>query len=255
MNNLKTHNNEKKTAIITGASDGIGAAFTKLLIKNGWKVVGIGRNSKKLRAISKSVSSNKQSFKYFSCDVQDFNKLKKISKEIDAPTLLFLNAGIYSPVNASEINLNVYKNHLNINYLGVLNSYEAFLPSLLNKQNTQIIIMSSVSGWIGLPKAAAYGPTKAALRSFAQSIRYDLNPKGIKVQLCSPGFVDTQATSINDFYMPGLLSVEEAADLIFKYMSSNKFEFSFPRSFSIFMKIFSFLPDSVSSYLIRKFIV
>ena len=255
MNNLKTHNNGKKIAIVTGASDGIGAAFTRLLIKKGWKVVGIGRNSKKLRAISKSFPSNKQSFKYFSCDVQDFNKLKTISKEIDAPNLLFLNAGIYSPVNASEINLNVYKNHLNINYLGVLNSYEAFLPSLLNKQNTQIIIMSSVSGWIGLPKAAAYGPTKAALRSFAQSIRYDLNPKGIKVQLCSPGFVDTQATSINDFYMPGLLSVEEAADLIFKYMSSNKFEFSFPRSFSIFMKIFSYLPDSVSSYLIKKFIV
>ena len=53
-------------------------------------------------------------------------------------------------------------------------------------------------GWIGLPKAAAYGPTKAALRSFAQSARYDFNPNGIKVQLCSPGFVDTQATSIND---------------------------------------------------------
>ena len=115
--------------------------------------------------------------------------------------------------------------------------------------------MSSISGWIGLPKAAAYGPTKAALRSFAQSVRYDLNPQGIKVQLCSPGFVDTQATSINDFYMPGLMNVDEAANLIFKYMSSNKFEFSFPRSFSIFMKIFSFLPDRISSYLIRKFIV
>ncbi len=246
---------KKKIAIITGASDGIGAAFTRLLIKKGWKVIGIGRSSEKLKAISKSILSNKQSFKYFSCDVQDSKKLKTIAKEIDAPDLLFLNAGIYSPVNASEINLNVYKHHLNVNYLGVLNSYEAFLPGLLNKQNGQIIIMSSVSGWIGLPKAAAYGPTKSALRSFAQSIRYDLNPKGIKVQLCSPGFVDTQATSINDFYMPGLMSVEDAADLIFKYMSSNKFEFSFPRSFSIFMKIFSFLPDSISSYLIRKFIV
>ena len=144
---------------------------------------------------------------------------------------------------------------MNINYLGVLNCYEAFLPGLIRKQSGHIIIMSSVSGWIGLPKAAAYGPTKAALRSFAQSARYDLNPKGIKVQLCSPGFVDTQATSINDFYMPGLMKVEEAANLIFKYMSSNKFEFSFPTSFSIFMKIFSYLPDKFSSYLVKKFII
>ena len=255
MNNSKTYNNEKKTAIITGASDGIGAAFTRLLIKKGWKVIGISRSSGKLRALSKSILSNKQSFKYFPSDVQDFKKLKTIAKEVEVPDLLFLNAGIYSPVNASEINLNVYKNHLNVNYLGVLNSYEAFLPGLLKKKNGHIIIMSSVSGWIGLPKAAAYGPTKAALRSFAQSVRYDLNPKGIKVQLCSPGFVDTQATSINDFYMPGLMNVEEAANLIFKYMSSNKFEFSFPSSFSTFMKIFSYLPDKVSSYLIKKLII
>ena len=254
MNNLKIFKNKQKTAIITGASDGIGAAFTKLLIKNGWKVIGIGRSLKKLKAISKSFSSNQQSFKYFSCDVQDFKKLKSIAIEIETPDLLLLNAGIYSPVNASQINLDIYKKHLNINYLGVLNCYEAFLPGLISKQNGHIIIMSSVSGWIGLPKAAAYGPTKAALRSFAQSIRYDLNPKGIKVQLCSPGFVDTQATSINDFYMPGLMSVNKAANLIFKNMSSNKFEFSFPLSFSIFMKIFSYLPDKVSSYLIRKFI-
>ena len=255
MNNLKTYKKKQKTAIITGASEGIGAAFAKLLIKKGWKVIGISRSTGKLRAISNSISSVDQSFKYFSCDVQDFKKLESIAKEIEAPDLLLLNAGIYSPVNASENNLDVYKKHLNVNYLGVLNSYEAFLPGLLNKQNGHIIIMSSISGWIGLPKAAAYGPTKAALRSFAQSVRYDLNPQGIKVQLCSPGFVDTQATSINDFYMPGLINVDEAANLIFKYMSSNKFEFSFPLSFSVFMKIFWHLPDKISSYLIRKFII
>ena len=55
--------------------------------------------------------------------------------------------------------------------------------------------------------------------------------------------------------MPGLMNVNEAANLIFKYMSSNKFEFSFPLSFSIFMKIFSYLPDKISSYLIKKFII
>ena len=254
MKNLKNSENKQKTAIITGASDGIGAAFTKLLIKNGWKVTGISRSSSKLKVMRESFLSNEQSFKYFSCDVQDFKKLKSISNEIESPDLLLLNAGIYSPVNASEMNLDVYKKHLNINYLGVLNCYEVFLPGLISKQNGHIIIMSSISGWIGLPKAAAYGPTKAALRSFAQSARYDLNPKGIKVQLCSPGFVDTQATSINDFYMPGLMNVNEAANLIFKYMNSNKFEFSFPLSFSVFMKIFSCLPDRISSNLIKKFI-
>ena len=71
MNNLKINNKEQKTAIVTGASEGIGAAFSKLLIKKGWKVIGISRSSIKLRAISKSLSSYEHSFKYFSCDVQD----------------------------------------------------------------------------------------------------------------------------------------------------------------------------------------
>ncbi|MDC3072073.1 SDR family NAD(P)-dependent oxidoreductase [bacterium] len=242
------------TAIVTGASEGIGAAFTKILIQNGWEVIGISRDKNKLNTLRRNLD-NKQLFKPEPCDVSDFEKLKLISKENNPASLLFLNAGIYNPINASENNLEIYKKHIDVNYLGVINCYEAFLPKMLQKKKGHIIIMSSITGWIGLPKAAAYGPTKAALRSFAQSIRYDLNSKGIKVQLCSPGFVNTQATSINDFYMPGLMNVKEAANLIFKYMSTNKFEFSFPLSFSIFMKIFSYLPDKVSSYLIKKFIV
>ena len=95
---------------------------------------------------------------------------------------------------------------------------------------------------------------KAALRSFAQSIRYDLNSKGIKVQVCSPGFIETPATSKNDFYMPGLMKVDDAVKIIYNHMKSNKFEFSFPLSFSIFMKIFSMLPDKLTSLLIKKFV-
>ena len=139
-----------------------------------------------------------------------------------------------------------------MNLLGVINCYEAFLPKMLEIGDGKIIIMSSISGWIGLPKAAAYGPTKAALRSFAQSIRYDLKPKGISVQVCSPGFVETSATSANDFYMPGLMKVDDAAKLIYKNMFKKKFEFSFPFTFSLFMRLLSLLPDKLSSFLIRK---
>ena len=81
MNNLKINNKQQKSAIITGASEGIGAAFTKLLIKKGWKVIGISRSSTKLRAISQNLPSNEKSFKYFSCDVQNIKKLKNIAKE------------------------------------------------------------------------------------------------------------------------------------------------------------------------------
>jgi len=245
---------KQNTAIITGASDGIGAALTKLLIQHGWKVIAISRNLKKLEFLKNNLLQYKDSLKIYACDVQDFSKLKLIGKNNVPADLLFLNAGIYTPIDASNNNIDDYRQHLFINYLGVINSYEAFLPKMITAKKGHIIIMSSISGWIGLPKAAAYGPTKAALRSFAQSIRYDLSSKGIKVQVCSPGFVETPATSLNDFYMPGLMKVDKAAMLIYKYMGTNKFEFSFPLTFAIFMKIFSMLPDKLSSLIIKKFI-
>ena len=245
---------KQNTAIITGASDGIGAALTKLLIQHGWRVIAISRNLKKLEFLKNNLQQYKGALKIYACDVQDFSKLKLIGKNNVPADLLFLNAGIYTPIDASNNNIDDYRQHLFINYLGVINSYEAFLPKMITAKKGHIIIMSSISGWIGLPKAAAYGPTKAALRSFAQSIRYDLSSKGIKVQVCSPGFVETPATSLNDFYMPGLMKVDKAAMLIYKYMGTNKFEFSFPLTFAIFMKIFSILPDKLSSLIIKKFI-
>ncbi|MDC1375837.1 SDR family NAD(P)-dependent oxidoreductase [bacterium] len=241
-----------KTAVISGASDGIGAAFSKVLIQKGWEVNGISRSKDKLNRFKNSLKFDKDFFKAHVCDVMDIDKLKSIAKKINTPNLIFLNAGIYSPIDSSQSNLDIYKEHININYLGVINCYEAFLPKMLLDKKGQVIIMSSISGWIGLPKAAAYGPTKAALRSFAQSIRYDLNPNGIKVQVCSPGFVDTSATSVNDFYMPGLMKADKAAELIYVNMQSDKFEFSFPLFFSVFMKLFSLLPDKFSSYLIKR---
>ena len=241
-----------KTAVITGASDGIGRSFSKLLVNLGWEVIGISRNKKKLIELGKALSGSKGQFKYYECDVQDLDKLKFIAKKENLPDLLFLNAGFYKPVDASEKNIENYRYHINVNYLGVINAYEVFLPKMLLAKKGHIVIMSSITAWIGLPKAAAYGPTKAALRSFAQSIRYDLNSRGIKVQVCSPGFVETAATSINDFYMPGLLKADKAANLIYKYMKSSKFEFTFPLGFSLFMRILSVLPDKISSYLISK---
>ena len=243
---------KKKIAFVSGVSEGIGASFTKILLQNGWEVIGISRNEQKLNLFKKSINSISNVFKSYKCDVQNIKKLKKIANENNAVTLLFLNAGIYNPIDSSKSNLEIYKEHINVNLLGVINCYEAFLPKMLEEGDGKIIIMSSISGWIGLPKAAAYGPTKAALRSFAQSIRYDLKPKGISVQVCSPGFVETSATSVNDFYMPGLMKVEDAAKLIFKNMFKKKFEFSFPFIFSLLMRILSLLPDKLSSFLIRK---
>ena len=108
-----------------------------------------------------------------------------------------------------------------INYLGVIKSFDVFIKKMLLRRSGTVLIMSSIAGWIGLPKASAYAPTKSALRSFAQSIRYDLAKYNIVVKLCSPGFVNTKAVKVNDFKMPGLIEPNVAAKIILKNLKNN----------------------------------
>ena len=100
---------KQNTAIITGASEGIGAALTKLLIQHEWKVIGLSRNLEKLKLLQNNLCENKDSLSIYACDVQDFSKLKSIAKKNSPADLLFLNAGIYNPIDASQNNIEDYK--------------------------------------------------------------------------------------------------------------------------------------------------
>ena len=138
-----------------------------------------------------------------------------------------------------------------INYLGVIKSFDAFIKKMLLSKSGTVLIMSSIAGWIGLPRASAYAPTKSALRLFAQSIRYDLAEYNIVVKLCSPGFVNTKAVKVNDFKMPGLIEPNVAAKIILKNVNSKKFESTLPWLFSALMKFLTYLPDILSYKLIK----
>ena len=243
--------NQKKIAVITGASEGIGAALVNELLVNNYKVIAISRNSKKLSKLKSFNSKFKNDLQIFSADVTNSPQLLSVAKEIDSPDLLILNAGIYEPVSIEKFSVETFAKQSEINYLGVIKSFDAFIKKMILRRVGTVLIMSSIAGWIGLPKASAYAPTKSALRSFAQSIRYDLAKYNIVVKLCSPGFVNTKAVKVNDFKMPGLIEPNVAAKIILKNVNSKKFEITFPLLFSALMKFLTYLPDILSYKLIK----
>ena len=244
-------NNLKKIAVVTGASEGIGAALVNELLVNNYKVIAISRNSKKLSKLKSFNSKFKNNLEVFSADVTSSSQLLSIAKNIGPPDLLILNAGIYEPVLIENFSVEPFIKQSEINYLGVIKSFDAFIKKMLLSRSGTVLIMSSIAGWIGLPKASAYAPTKSALRSFAQSIRYDLAKYNIVVKLCSPGFVNTKAVKVNDFKMPGLIEPNVAAKIILKNINSKKFEITFPWLFSALMKFLTYLPDNLSYKLIK----
>ena len=237
---------------ITGASAGIGAALAKKLNADKNHVSAVARRADRLAALEQATDY----FCGYQADVRDASAM---AAAVDASfktygpiDVAILNAGIYIPQDGCQISPSIYAEHMDVNYMGVVNGLAAIVPQMLAAGGGHIVIISSVAGWRGLPKAAAYGPTKAALISLAESLYFDLTPKNIKIQIMCPGFVDTEATAVNDFDMPDLLSAETAADHIFAGMQRDVFSHAFPKSFTQKLKFLKYLPDRLYFALVGK---
>ena len=121
------------------------------------------------------------------------------------------------------------------------------------RKKGQIAIVSSPTGYRGLPTAAAYGMTKAGLTNLAESLFFDLKKMGIKVNIINPGFIESDSTKLNDFPMPFLKPADFAAKKIYNgLIKSNKFEITFPLFFILILKTLRILPYRLYFYLIRK---
>ena len=120
-------------------------------------------------------------------------------------------------------------------------------------QDGRISLVSSVSGYRGLPQSLAYGPTKAALITLAETLHVDLKDSQISVSLICPGFVETTLMAQNKFAMPGLIKPEKAAEEILRGWAKGEFEIHFPKRFTLFMKALALLPPMFYFPVIRRF--
>ena len=236
---------------ITGVSSGIGAALVSALNPYA-KITGVARRQDRLDALSQKYAN----FYPIAADVSNTKAMQVAVKEAIKASgsidVAILNAGINAPQDGSKIDPAIYQQHMDVNYMGVVNAMAPIITDMINKKQGHIAIVSSVAGWRGLPKSAAYGPTKAALISLAESLYFDLTPKGIKLQVICPGFVESEATAVNDFEMPDLLSSEQAAAHILSGLKHDNFIVDFPKSFTRKMKLLKYLPDQLFFKLVAR---
>jgi len=139
--------------------------------------------------------------------------------------------------------------------MGVVNVLAKIVPDMIRRESGQIAIVSSVAGYRGLPQAAAYGPTKAALINLAESLHPELAEKGVTLSIINPGFVDTPMTAVNDFPMPFLMPVDEAAQRLLRGLERKSYEITFPRRFTWMLKALRLLPNAVFFWVVRTFIL
>lgn len=179
-----------KIAVITGGSSGIGLATAKRFVKEGAYVFITGRRQAEL---DKAVAEIGSAVTAVQGDVSNLEDLDRLYREVAAKNgmldVLFANAGIAEPKPTAAVSAEDYDKTFDINARGVFFTVQKAL--LLMKKGGSIILTGSGVWQKGIPAYPTYGATKAALRSFARTWTADLSGKGIRVNVISPGPVET----------------------------------------------------------------
>ena len=249
------HFSDKRVWVI-GASSGIGEACAKALLLQGAKVALSSRRAERLNQIA--LTAGVDQTLVIPLDVTDDIQLQDGYQTIVSAwggvDLLIFVSGMYIPLRADNFDFKVAEKTMNANLLGPMRAVALVLPQMLETHSGHIAIVGSVAGYSGLPKALAYGPSKAAIINFCENLYYDLLPTGVSVHMISPGFVATEATAKNDFEMPALISAEEAASEILAGIEQGEFDIHFPKRFSRFLKFLRILPYPIYFWIVRRFV-
>lgn len=184
----------KKIAIVTGASSGLGAALSATLTTKGAKVYGLARNLNSLHAIQKIVGSN---FVPVQLDITDQNALalwvESNFSETNSPDILINNAGrgYFSKIDA--LSIEQWHSMINTNLNGVFYITSKIVPFMKkNKETSHIINIGSILGKTTKAESAAYAATKYAMQGFSESLFKELRADNIKVTCVNPGSMNTQ---------------------------------------------------------------
>jgi NAD(P)-dependent dehydrogenase (short-subunit alcohol dehydrogenase family) len=227
---------------ITGASSGIGEALARRLAADGDRVAVSARSEDKLQAMAAG-SGQIEPFPADATDPEAIARtLAAIEQRLGPVEIAVLAAGTHQPVSAEDFKAAELARLLEVNVVGVANCLEALMPRMIARKRGEILIVSSVAGYRGLPSSAYYGATKAALINLAESLKFDLDKHGVRMRLIDPGFVKTPLTDKNEFAMPFLIEAEEAARRIARGLGRAGFEITFPKRFTSILKVLRCLP-------------
>ncbi|PPC77859.1 oxidoreductase [Pokkaliibacter plantistimulans] len=241
---------------LTGASQGIGLALAEALAQQGVTVCASARNEEALQALARRSRLWSGKVVAYPLDITDSSAVAETLAHIEAeqglPQLVIFNAGSHHPTPATRFQSDEVRQLLELNVMGTCHCLEAILPRYIQHNTGHIAVVASLAGYRGLPSAAGYGASKAALNNLLEALAIDLYHTNIRLQIINPGFVRTPLTDRNAFPMPFLMEPEQAAAAIIHGLQSGRAEIRFPRRFALLMGLLRLLPAGLYRYLIAR---
>lgn len=215
----------------------------------------IARRKELLDALVETLPTSLASHLVFQCDVGEAAQVRSVCEQLKrkqvAVDVAILNAGLSRKFNYDPLIIDDIKTTFAVNFFGVVYFIAQLLPQMLVRNTGLIAATGSLAGYRGMPGAASYSASKAALATFLESLRIDLLKTGIQVTHIAPGFVRTPMISKNRFTMPFVLTVEKAAQIIIRGLEKRKIEIHFPYRLSLPAKLAKLLPNRFYAWLMH----
>jgi short-subunit dehydrogenase len=199
--------------VITGASSGIGRALAAEYAQRGAVLGLIARRAESLRELA---STLKVQTALYALDVRDAAGLTRARDDFRSrfgdPDLVIANAGVSAGTSTERSeDRAVFQEILDTNVMGMMNTFQAFLPGIRAAAGGTLVGIASVAGFRGVPGSGAYSASKAAAIVYLESLRVELRGSGISVVTISPGYIATPMTEHNPYPMPFIIPADVAA--------------------------------------------
>ncbi len=250
-----------KVVFITGASRGIGREIALEYAKKGFKLFLTATNIELLKDLSNQINKKGGESDYSRCDVSEksevANAVNEAISRFGRIDMAILNAGINGKCYFTEFSDELLHQIYKINVFGVAYCIEYLVPIMKAQGNGIIAGVSSLADFRGVPGSAIYNSSKSALSILLESARIELAQYGITVITVKPGFVISDMTAKNDFYMPFLMETNKAARIIIQGIEKEKKEIKFPFPMALLVSIAKMIPnyfyDSTLQYWDKKY--
>src|SRR5687767_1920237 len=248
-----------KVVLITGASSGIGRGLAVELAQRGAKLGLVARRKAILDEIVLEIGTKKNGQEQsgnvlaIAADVQDAASMRaaaeRLQSEFGRVDVLIANAGIGASNDAAELDAGQLANVINVNVLGAANSVAAVVPEMVKRRSGQLVVISSLAAYRGLPKSAAYCASKAAVSAMFESLRLDLKPHGVDVTIIHPGFIKTLLTAGRKAKLPWLQELDPAVKKIVTAIEKRKKSYAFPWQLATVVRAGMIMPTAMYDWI------